>query len=199
MGTRARVLFLFLVLLLPTHLTACRSSAPSADREPLRWSGWIEETAVQRGHIAPGDFAQFGCPPGWRAAGDTAAALRGKPISAAYLGPDTPPTEGTLTCVAQREFALPSPGGPTAPTDPAPRRSLSPVSISLDPDRTTIIFSRDVSPAAAVYLGQDTPCGPRVIGVRLGDLLKWLNDPKSATTRDFLGMISAGCPEPEKP
>jgi len=25
--------------------------------------------------------------------------------------------------------------------------------------------------------------------------LKWLSDPQSATTRDFLGLVSAGCPE----
>jgi hypothetical protein len=34
-----------------------------------------------------------------------------------------------------------------------------------------------------------------VIGVRLGDLLTWVVDPRAATKRDFLGMTSGGCPE----
>ena len=62
-------------------------------------------------------------------------------------------------------------------------------------DSTTIGFRSEVPLGAAIYIARDTPCGPRVIGVRLGDLLKWLVDPHAAPKRDFLGMTSAGCPE----
>ena len=46
---------------------------------------------------------------------------------------------------------------------------------------------------AAIYFARETPCGPRVIGVRLGDLLNWLTDPQTAPKRDFLGMLNGGC------
>jgi hypothetical protein len=49
-------------------------------------------------------------------------------------------------------------------------------------------------PGAPIYLGQDTPCGSRLIGVELNDLLKWLADPSSGRGRHFLGMIRSGCP-----
>jgi len=85
---------------------ACRQTAPS-QRRPLVGSGWVEETAVRRGHIKPGDIGQFGCPPGWAGVEDTAAALRGKEVSTVYLGVDPVPRDGTVTCVAQVEFGLP--------------------------------------------------------------------------------------------
>jgi hypothetical protein len=64
---------------------------------------------------------------------------------------------------------------------------------------TTIGFRSELQPSAPIYIAQETPCGPRVIGVRLGDLLKWLADPQAATKRDFLGMLSAGCPGADNP
>jgi hypothetical protein len=174
-------------------MAACRhNSLPQ--RRQLGSSGWIEETAAQRGYIKPGDVAQFGCPPGWAGVEDTVVALQDSQASAVYVGSDPPPREGTVTCVAQAEFVLP----PSTPDGPGPRprrRPLSPVWVELGPDSTTIGFRSEVSPAAAIYIARDTPCGPRVIGVRLGDLLTWLVDPQAATKRDFLGMVSAGCPE----
>ena len=174
-------------------LAACRRpSLP--DREPLSWSAWIEDAAVQRGHIESGDFAQFGCPPGWMGVEDTAAALRGRQVSTTYRGSQPPPREGTITCVAQRDFGLPPAYASPDPERDPTRRPLSPVWVALDADRTTIGFRAELPPSAAIYIGQDTPCGPRLTGVRLGDLLAWLADPQSATTRDFLGLISPGCP-----
>jgi hypothetical protein len=174
---------------------ACRDQPPQPARRQPGWSAWIEETAAQRGYIKPGDFAQFGCPPGWRGVEDTAAALRGKQVSTVYMGTDPPPNEGTITCVAQVEFALPQPSSRHASKPEPPRQPLAPVWVDIEPDSTTIGFRSEVSPSAAIYFAQETPCGPRVIGVRLEDLLKWLADPQSATKRDFLGMVSAGCPE----
>jgi hypothetical protein len=170
----------------------CHKSPPQ--RRQLDSSGWIDESAAKRGYVKPGDVAQFGCPPGWAGVDDTVAALQDSQASAVYVGSDPQPREGTVTCVAQVEFALPAvaPGGQVQqPT----RRPLSPVWVELGPDSTTIGFRSEVSPRAAIYIARDTPCGPRVIGVRLGDLLTWLVDPQAATKRDFLGMISAGCPE----
>lgn len=191
--------FATLVVIGLLSMGACRNPERSAARQALLWSGWIEDTAVHRGHVQPGDIAQFGCPPGWMGVGDTAAAVRGREVPATYMGADPKPREGTITCVAQREFALPAPGGAdSSPQDPA-RRPLTPVWLDVAPDSMTIVFSRELPPTAAVYLGQDTPCGPRLMGVRLGDLLKWMSDPRSATTRDFLGMVSAGCPERSRP
>ena len=164
-------------------------------REPLRWSGWIEDAAVTRGYVKPGDFAQFGCPPGWVGVEDTAAALRGAKASTTYMGTDPPPREGAITCVAQKEFALPPPYPSPDPVRDPIHRPLAPVWLSIEPDRTTIGFRSELPPGAAIYMGQDTPCGPRLIGVRLRDLLNWLTDPQSGTKRDFLGMVSAGCPE----
>ena len=54
----------------------CRHQATIPEREPAGGSGWIEEAAARRGYIKAGDFAQFGCPPGWHGVEDTAAALR---------------------------------------------------------------------------------------------------------------------------
>jgi len=177
---------------------ACRKSEPPA-REPLRWSGWIDDAATTRGYIKAGDFAQFGCPPGWRGVEDTAAALRGRQASTTYLGTDPPPHEGTITCVAQQEFTLPPPYlSADLKRDPF-RRPLAPVSVSIGADRTTIVFRRELPRSAAIFIGHDTSCGPHVIGVRLADLLKWLSDPESATTRDFLGLVSAGCPDESAP
>jgi hypothetical protein len=177
---------------------ACRRDAVAPERLPAPWSGWIEETAVQRGHIQPGDFAQFGCPPGWQGVEDTAAALRGGQASTVYMGLDPPPRDGTVTCVAQKEFALP----PRYPLDGseqhALRQPLAPVWVKIGAEETTIGFRSELPLSAPIYIAQETPCGPRVIGVRLGDLLTWLVDPQAATKRDFLGMTSGGCPERRK-
>jgi hypothetical protein len=177
-------------------LIACRNITSRPDRALLGWSGWIEETAVTRGYIKAGDFAQFGCPPGWLGVEDTAAALRGRQVSTVYMGTDPPPREGTITCVAQTEFALPPRQSLNASEHDPRRQPLAPVWVELNADSTTIGFRSELPLSAAIYIGRETPCGPRVIGVRLGDLLKWLVDPQAATKRDFLGMISAGCPEP---
>lgn len=154
---------------------------------------------MQRGYVKPGDIAQFGCPPGWFGVEDTAAALRGRQVSTVYRGPDPPPQEGTLTCVAQAEFALPQayPGDASA-RQPA-RQPLAPVWVDIAADSTTIGFRSELPLSAAIYIGRETPCGPRVIGVRLGDLLNWLVDPETAPKRDFLGMVSGGCPETGRP
>lgn len=188
------------VLMCQAIAAGCQHKPDQRGRDQARWSGWIEEAAVQRGYIKPGDFAQFGCPPGWRGVDDTAAALRGGQASTKYMGTDPPPRDGTVTCVAQKEFELPSPfAAGVAVRDSAEkqrdsaRRPLSPVWVHIGADRTTIGFRSELPLNAAIYIGQDTPCGPRLTGVRLGDLLKWLSDPESATKRDFLGLISAGC------
>lgn len=183
------------LLIACTVAMACRQTAPHAERPPVQWSGWIEEAAAERGYVKPGEFAQFGCPPGWRAVEDTAAALRGRHVSTIYMGTDPPPREGTITCVAQAEFALPERYTVNTP-DPRPlRQPLAPVWIDIGAEATTIGFRSEVPLTAPIYIARDTPCGPRVIGVRLGDLLTWLVDPHAATKRDFLGMVSAGCPE----
>lgn len=188
----------FVALLLGcTVAAACRQPMTSPERRQLSASGWIEETAAQRGYIKPGDVAQFGCPPGWRGVEETAAALRGRNVSTVYMGTDPPPREGTLTCVAQGEFALPPPYPTGAAERPPLRQPLAPVWIELDPDSTTIGFRSEVPLSAPVYIARETPCGPRTIGVRLGDLLAWLVDPQAGTKRDFLGMVSGGCPEQE--
>jgi hypothetical protein len=174
---------------------ACRQQDSRSDREPLGWSAWIEDAAVQRGHIDAGDFAQFGCPPGWRGVEDTAAALRGRQVSTTYRGNQPPPREGTITCVAQKEFGLPPAYASPDPERDPTRRPLSPVWIEMQADRTIIGFRSELPRNAAIYIGQETPCGPRLTGVRLGDLLAWLADPESPRKRDFLGLISPGCPE----
>jgi hypothetical protein len=171
----------------------------SPNREPPMWSAWIEDAAVQRGSIKPGDFAQFGCPPGWMGIDDTATALRGGKASVTYRGTDPPPREGTITCVAQKELVLPPPYTSADPERDPTRRPLAPVWVEVAADRTTVGFRSELPTTAAIYIGRDTPCGPRLIGVRLVDLLKWLADPQSATKRDFLGMISAGCPDAKMP
>lgn len=178
---------------------ACRDQTLQSGRRQLEWSGWIEETAAQRGYVKPGDFAQFGCPPGWLGVEDTAAAMRGREASTVYMGTDPPPREGTITCVAQTEFALPPPSTLSAPEQQPLRQPLAPVWVEIGADSTTIGFRSELPLTAAIYVGRDTPCGPRVIGVRLGDLLKWLVDPQAATKRDFLGMVSGGCPERDSP
>jgi hypothetical protein len=193
---KSRTSAAFLVCL--AGLTACAGRGTSDSRQPLRSSGWIEDAAGQRGYIKPGDIAQFGCPSGWLGVEDTAAALRGREVATTYRGTDPPPREGTLTCVAQQEFALPSPYPSPSGVSPSPR-PLAPVWLKLEPDKTTIGFRREVPASAALFIGQDTPCGPRLVGVRLGDLLKWLSDPRSATKRDFLGLVSAGCPDQNQP
>ena len=175
-------------------VVACRQPTPPL-RPSAGWSGWIEETAAQRGHIKPGDVAQFGCPPGWLGVEDTAAALRGRQVSTVYLGTDPPPTEGTITCVAQQEFALPPKYSIDGSAQQPLRQPLAPVWVDIGIDSTTIGFRSELPLSAPIYFGQETPCGPRVIGVRLGDLLAWLVDPESGRERDFLGMISGGCPE----
>ncbi|HSC29863.1 MAG TPA: hypothetical protein VLD67_21470 [Vicinamibacterales bacterium] len=193
-----KVIVLAACLICCTVVTGCTRKTSQPERRQLGWSGWIEETAAQRGYIKPGDFAQFGCPPGWLGVEDTAAALRGREVSTVYMGTDPPPYEGTLTCVAQAEFALPQPYIGNASEQPA-RRPLAPVWVEIGVDSTTIGFRSELPLGAPIYIGRDTPCGPRVIGVRLGDLLKWLVDPQAATKRDFLGMVSGGCPERDGP
>jgi hypothetical protein len=197
-----KVTLISVCLMCCTVAIACRDKTLQSARRQLSWSGWIEETAAQRGYVKPGDFAQFGCPPGWLGMEGTAAALRGREVSTVYMGTDPLPREGTLTCVAQAEFGLPQPPRPNArnASDVQPlRRPLAPVWVEIGADSTTIGFRSELPPSAPIYFGQDTPCGPRVIGVRLGDLLKWLADPQAATKRDFLGMLSAGCPEANGP
>jgi hypothetical protein len=190
---------LLAVLICHTSMLACRGEDALRGRAALPWSAWVENAAVQRGYIQPGDFAQFGCPPGWMVVEETAAALRGREISTTYIGTDPPPHEGTITCVAQKEFTVrPPPASAGRGRDPV-RRPLAPVWMSTDADGITIGFRREVSASAAVYIARDTPCGPRVIGVRLGDLLKWMADPNWGPKRDFLGMTSGGCPEPSRP
>ena len=187
------------LLMCCTVMLACRHKTPQPERRQLGTSGWIEETAAQRGYIEPGDFAQFGCPPGWRGVEDTAATLRGSQSSTVYMGTDPPPHEGTITCVAQAEFALPQPYSLHSSEHRPIRRPLAPVWVEIEVDSTTIGFRSELPLSSAIYIAEDTPCGPRVIGVRLGDLLKWLVDPQAATKRDFLGMVSAGCPERNRP
>ena len=183
------------LLMCCTIVSACGGENSQPDRRQLGWSGWIEERAAQRGYVKPGDFAQFGCPPGWLGVEDTAAALRGRQVSTVYMGTDPPPHAGIITCVAQAEFALPQPyTGHVSQQQPL-RQPLSPVWVEFGAEGTTIGFRSELPLSAPVYIGRDTPCGPRVIGVRLRDLLKWLVDPQAATKRDFLGMVSAGCPD----
>ena len=176
-------------------IVACGSERGRNQRERLAWSAWVEDAAVARGHIKPGDFAQFGCPPGWLGVEDTAAALRGEKVSTTYVGTDPPPREGTITCVAQKEFAVPAAYSSSDPVRDPVHQPLAPVWVTVGPDSTTIGFRSEVSRNAAIYIGQDTPCGPRLIGVRLGDLLNWLVDPQSGKKREFLGMVSGGCPQ----
>jgi hypothetical protein len=194
-----KIRLLVALLVCCTVVIACRHETPRSERRQLGWSGWIEETAAQRGYVKPGDFAQFGCPPGWLAVEDTAAALRGRQVSTVYMGTDPPSREGAITCVAQAEFDLPQAYVGNASERQPIRQPLAPVWVEIGAESTTIGFRSELPLSAAIYIGRDTPCGPRVIGVRLGDLLKWLVDPQAATKRDFLGMISAGCPEREGP
>src|SRR3954451_20472091 len=78
-----------IALVLCTALvTGCRGADQQRAPQPMPWSAWIEDTAVQRGHIQAGDVAQFGCPPGWRGIEETAAALRGRDVSMTYVGSD---------------------------------------------------------------------------------------------------------------
>jgi hypothetical protein len=190
---------LLALLVCQTWAMACRGNDPLKGRALLPWSGWVEDAALQRGYIRPGDFAQFGCPPGWLAVEETAAALRGRAVSTTYVGPDVPQYQGTITCVAQKEFALPPTSAGQRPGPEPVRRPLAPVWVSTETDGITVGFRREVPASAAVYIGRDTPCGPRVIGVRLGDLLKWMVDPSWGPKREFLGMVSAGCPERNGP
>ena len=183
------------VVLCQVALAACRTDHSTQGREPLGRSAWVEDVAAQRGYIKAGDFAQFGCPPGWMGVEETAAALRGRAVSTTYVGPDPPAHEYTITCVAQREFALPAPSASPRPGAGQLRRPLAPVWVSTADDGITIGFRREVPSSAAIYIGQETPCGPRLIGVELGDLMKWLADPSWGAKRHFLGMISGGCPE----
>ena len=186
---------MLVILVCQVFAIACHGGDPRRAREPLDRSAWVEDAAVQRGYIKPGDFAQFGCPPGWMAIDETATALRGHQVSTRYVGVDPGPIEGTTTCVAQREFALPVQSTSTRPATDSRRRPLTPVWLSTAGDGITIGFARELPQSAPIYISQDTPCGPRVIGVELGDLLAWLADPHSAPKRHFLGMISGGCPE----
>jgi len=190
---------LLLAFLLCATLIACRQKPPQGMRPHLATAGWIEEAAVQRGHIKPGDVAQFGCPPGWRGVEDTAAALRGRDAATVYRGMDPPPGEESVTCVAQTEFALPEPYTMDPAGQKPARRPLAPVWLDVGAEATTIGFRSELSLGAPIYFARDTPCGPRVIGIRLGDLLNWLVDPQTAPTRDFLGMTSGGCPEETAP
>ena len=182
---------LVVAVLMCCSLVACRRAPAAVERPSLGTSGWIEESAVQRGYVKPGDVAHFGCPPGWRSVEDTAAAVRDKKATATYVGSDPPSEEGTVTCVAQAEFALPRPAKDT-PVSPL-RRPLAPVWLDIGVEATTIGFRSELPLGAPIYFARETPCGPRVIGVRLGDLMNWLSDPETAPKRDFLGMTSSGC------
>jgi hypothetical protein len=176
-------------------MMACGVRDRLGGREPMPWSAWVEDAAIQRGRVEPGDFGQFGCPPGWMAVDETTAALRGRQVSTTWVGSDPPQHDASLTCIAQKAFAITPSATSRTPPRTSPHRPLTPVSLSTDPDGITITFRREVARGAPIYIGQDTPCGPRVIGVRLGDLLQWLVDPQAAPKRDFLGMVSGGCPE----
>jgi hypothetical protein len=176
----------------------CQRQAPPSAREPLDRSAWVESAAVQRGYVKAGDFAQFGCPPGWMGVEETAAALRGGEVKTTYVGSDPPRAENTITCVAQRDFALPPPATPVRAVAAPPERPLTPVWLSTNDDGITVGFRREVPLSAPIYIAQETACGPRVIGVELGDLMKWLADPTSGAKRHFLGMVSGGCPEQGK-
>ena len=182
-------------LLICCTLSACRRDATYTLRQQLDASGWIEESAVKRGYIKPGDVAQFGCPPGWRAVEDTAAALRGKDVSTVYMGTEPPDRDGAITCVAQTEFALPPRYAGNVTEQQPIRQPLAPVWVETSAEATTIGFRSELPLSAPIYIARETPCGPRVIGVRLGDLLNWLVDPQTAPKRDFLGMVSGGCPD----
>ena len=186
---------LLTAVLCQVALTACHRTDVEAGRPLFPWSAWVEDTAVTRGHVQAGDLAQFGCPPGWMGVDETAAALRGREVSTTYVGSDPPRHEATITCVAQKDFALPASSTPAGPAAEPMRRPLSPVWLSTTADGITIGFARELPPDAPIYLGQDTPCGPRLIGVELNDLLQWLADPASGRDRHFLGMTSGGCPE----
>ena len=153
---------------------------------------------MQRGYIKPGDVAQFGCPAGWRAVEDTAAALRGKEVSTVYMGTEPPDREGAITCVAQTELALPPRYAGNINKQQPIRQPLAPVWVEIGAEATTIGFRSELPLSAPIYIARETPCGPRVIGVRLGDLLRWLADPQTTPKRDFLGMISGGCPEKDR-
>ncbi len=184
-----------LLALLLCCVLGCRGSDPQSHLQQLEVSGWIEEAAVKRGHIEAGDVAQFGCPAGWRAVEDTAAALRGKEVSTVYMGTEPPDREGAITCVAQRPLALPPRYTGNTGEPQSIRQPLAPVWVEIGAEATTIGFRSELPLSAPIYIARETPCGPRVIGVRLGDLLNWLVDPQTAPKRDFLGMRSGGCPE----
>src|SRR4051794_24546829 len=63
------------VALCQIALTACHRTPPPPQRQSLDRSAWVESAAVQRGYVKAGDFAQFGCPPGWMGVEETASAL----------------------------------------------------------------------------------------------------------------------------
>src|SRR5918996_673463 len=92
------------LLICPIVVFGCARKHGSHDRDPSTWSGWIE---------------------------DAAAALRGKDVSATYMGSDPPPREGTITCVAQKEFALPPPYRSHDPERNPVRRPLAPVWVDI--------------------------------------------------------------------
>lgn len=194
-NSTVRLLRLLAAVLCQIALMACHSKSSSATREPLDRSAWVESAAVQRGYVKAGDFAQFGCPPGWMSVEETAAALRGAEVSTTYVGSEPLRADSTVNCVAQREFALPPSSTPARPGAAPVQRPLAPVWLSTTDDGITVGFRREVPLSAPIYIAQETPCGPRVIGVELGDLLKWLADPSSGANRHFLGMISGGCPD----
>ena len=187
-----KLLFL-VVLLICAAIVGCRQNSAQGSRRPLGASGWVEEDVVKRGYVKPGDIAQFGCPPGWHGVEDTAAAMRGRTSSTVYMGSDPPPGEATISCVAQAEFALPQPYMVNVAAKTPARRPLAPVWLEIGEEATTIGFRSELPLNAALYFARDTPCGARVIGVRLGDLLNWLTDPQTAPKRDFLGMLNGGC------
>ena len=182
-------------LLAHAVVLACSGPDTRRARAPFPGSAWLEDAAVSRGYVEPGDLAQFGCPSGWMAVEETAAALRGGHVSTTYVGTDAPQHDGSIACVAQREFALPEQARSTPPEANPRRAPLAPVWLSTDAEGITVGFRREVPADAAVYIARETPCGPRVIGVALGDLLKWLADPSWGPKRHFLGMTSGGCPE----
>src|SRR5687767_10065912 len=105
------------LLLCSTVALACRQTPPQVVRPQV---------------------GRFGCPPSWGAVEDTFAALRGKERSSVYMGTDPPQGEGTITCVAKGEYALPAPYSTSVAEQKPIRRPLAPVWLKLDPESITI-------------------------------------------------------------
>ncbi len=167
-------------------ILACRHTTPEPERRQLGWSGWIEETAARRGYIKPGDVGQFGCPPGWRGVEDTAAGLRGRQVSAVYMGTDPLPHDGTVTCVAQAEFALPQPS------------TVAYVSTAANPPATfpRLAGNRTRFHDYRIQVGATAQCGDLY---RSGDAMRSAPDRGSAARSSEVAGRSAGGDEARLP